>query len=95
MKERLDNSEFKKYANRLKFGEEAEVEFRSTGEGFGMIGSAGKVKITRKEKKQQLTKKQQLANMPFKNKAIPTDGATTSIAFTPISAMQLVNPAYN
>jgi len=25
--------------------------------------------------------------MPFKNKAIPTDGATTSIAFTPISAM--------
>jgi len=31
--------------------------------------------------------------MPFKNKAIPTDGTTSSIAFTPISAMQLVNPA--
>jgi hypothetical protein len=31
--------------------------------------------------------------MPFKNKSIPTDGATTSIAFTPVSAMSLVNPA--
>ncbi len=57
MKERLGNSEFKKYSNRLKFGEEAEKEFRSTGEGFGMIGQAGKVKITRKERKIKLTKK--------------------------------------
>lgn len=33
--------------------------------------------------------------MPYKNKAIPTDGATTSIAFNPASAMQLVNPAFS
>ncbi len=51
MKERLDKSEFKKYINRLKFGEEAEQEFRSTGEGFGMIGATGKLKISKKEKK--------------------------------------------
>ena len=51
MKERLEKSEFKKYINRLNFGEEAEKEFRSTGEGFGMIGSTGKLKITKKERR--------------------------------------------
>ena len=35
----------KKYFNRMKFGDEAEVEYRQTGEGFGMIGQAGKIKL--------------------------------------------------
>ena len=60
MKERLAASEFQKYQNRLAFGEDAEKEYNSTGEGFGMVGMAGKIKIDRKEKKQKLTKKQQL-----------------------------------
>ena len=33
--------------------------------------------------------------MPFKNKSIPTDGLTTSVAFTPVQAMSLINPAFN
>ena len=56
MKERLQKSEFKKYINRLKFGEEAEKEFRATGEGFGLVGNSRKLKISKKDKKIQLTK---------------------------------------
>lgn len=51
MKDRLAASEFQKYQNRLAFGQDAEKEYNSTGEGFGMVGMAGKIKIERKEKK--------------------------------------------
>lgn len=58
MQERLAASEFQKYQNRLGFGEQAEKEYDLTGEGFGMVNMAGKIKIDRKEKKTKLTKKQ-------------------------------------
>lgn len=39
----------RKWENRVKFGEDAQEEFRETGRSFGMLGVAGasnKVKIT-------------------------------------------------
>lgn len=42
----------------MKFGDEAEQEFRQTGEGFGMLGATGKVKLDHKDKKIKLTQKQ-------------------------------------
>jgi U4/U6 small nuclear ribonucleoprotein PRP31 len=57
MKERLGLTDLRKEANRLKFGEDGEEEFRSTGQGFGMLGKAGigKVKVTTKNNKVKLS----------------------------------------
>jgi U4/U6 small nuclear ribonucleoprotein PRP31 len=57
MKERMGLTDLRKEANRLKFGEDGEEEFRSTGQGFGMLGKAGigKVKVTAKNNKVKLS----------------------------------------
>ena len=51
--------------NRMKFGEEAEIEFRDTGKGYGMMGVGGngsKLKVN--VKKQNInTKKQKISSL--------------------------------
>ncbi len=51
--------------NRMKFGEEAEVEYRDTGKGFGMIGVGGvgsKLKVNVKRHNIN-TKRQKMAKL--------------------------------
>lgn len=48
-KKKYQQTEMRKWENRMKFGEEGQEEFRETGRAFGMLGGAGgssKVKIT-------------------------------------------------
>ncbi|KAK1443742.1 pre-mRNA splicing factor prp31 [Babesia gibsoni] len=86
-KERLATSEFRKYANRLKFGEEAEEEYGlEVGDGFGMIGKYtghGKLTLQHKQTKLQLPKKRQIAMQS----SGATNGMSSSLVFTPLQGM--------
>ena len=64
-KQRYALTEMRLMKNRMKFGEEAEIEHRETGKGFGMIGVGGngsKLKLNAKSQKIN-TKKQNIAKM--------------------------------
>ncbi|GFE54921.1 U4 U6 snRNP-associated [Babesia ovis] len=91
-KERLAVSEFRKYANRLKFGEEAEEEYGLEGEGFGMLGKYtgyGKLRLQHKQTKVQLPKKRQVAMQS----SGATNGVSSSLVFTPLQVgIELCNP---
>lgn len=92
-KERLATSEFRKYANRLKFGEEAEDEYGlEIGNGFGMIGKYtghGKLTLQHKQTKVQLPKKRQVAMQS----SGATNGMSSSLVFTPLQGIELCNPS--
>lgn len=95
MKEKFGLTDLRKMQNRLKFGEDGEDQFRESGIGFGMISKntgIGKVKITTRDNKLSLSKKQQL-NLS-KNMGGNTGGLTSSIVFTPMQGMSLINPAW-
>ena len=65
MKARYAQTEMRMLKNRMKFGEEAEVEYRESGKGFGMIGVGGngsKLKVYAKNNKIN-TKVQKEANI--------------------------------
>ncbi|CDR94071.1 pre-mRNA processing ribonucleoprotein binding region-containing protein, putative [Babesia bigemina] len=83
-KERLATSEFRKYANRLKFGEEAEDEYGlESGSGLGMIGKYtgyGRLRLQHKQTKVQLPKKRQVAMQS----SGATNGMSSSLVFTPL-----------
>ncbi|EDO06582.2 pre-mRNA processing ribonucleoprotein (Prp31) C terminal domain family protein [Babesia bovis T2Bo] len=91
-KERLAVSEFRKYANRLKFGEEAEEEYGlESGDGFGMLGKHtgyGKLRLQHKQQKLQLPKKRQIAIQS----SGATNGMSSSLVFTPLQGIELCNP---
>jgi len=63
--QRYAYTELRAMKNRMKFGEEAEIEFRDTGKGFGIIGIGGtgsKLKVN--VKKQNInTKRQKLSKL--------------------------------
>jgi len=89
MKEKYGLSDFRKQANRLKFGPDAEDEYGTNGKGFGMIGKStgfGKLKLQVKQAKVQLPKRRQV--MASTNSA----GMSSSLAFTPIQGIELCNP---
>ncbi|CAK82027.1 unnamed protein product (macronuclear) [Paramecium tetraurelia] len=94
-KERLAMTEVRKYANRLKFGLEAEDEIKDTGIGLGMLSQGiGKVKLhIKKDKPIGLSKKlqQRLAQAKTQSGG-GTGGLTSSIAFTPTQGIELINP---
>eukprot|EP01066_Platyproteum_vivax_P012171 Platyproteum_vivax@DN5530_c0_g1_i1.p1 len=102
MKEKYGTSELRKQANRIQFGPEASAEFRETGKDFGMLGKStgfGKLRLQHKTNK--------VSTLPNKRRRIVNDGGTytaiappdassglsSSLAFTPLQNMQLVNPA--
>ncbi|KRX06142.1 hypothetical protein PPERSA_00022 [Pseudocohnilembus persalinus] len=97
MKERLAMTEIRKYQNRLSFGTEAEDDWRGTGKGYGQLTnkvgqSSGKSKINmNKNQKLKLSKKQQQRLIQQNN--ADADGLSSSIAFTPVQGMELVNPS--
>jgi len=87
LKAKYAMTEVRKWANRMKFGEDAQQEFRETGHGFGMLGKdgSGKVRITKKAQKILPNKKQ---------KIIPgtVTSGLASLAFTPVQGIELMNP---
>eukprot|EP00918_Siedleckia_nematoides_P052202 GHVU01114100.1.p1 GENE.GHVU01114100.1~~GHVU01114100.1.p1 ORF type:complete len:407 (+),score=89.95 GHVU01114100.1:3-1223(+) len=98
LKEKYGLSEFKKYANRLKFGLDAEGEYgTSRNSAFGMIGKSGgigKLRLQVKQPKQLLNanalKRRQLVNA--RGGSTTAGGTASSLAFTPIQGIELCNP---
>jgi len=95
LKEKTAMTEFRRQANRMKFGAEGEEEYRDTGVGFGMLGNSGlgKVKVQVKDRKINLTKKQkieQARNMGNSN----ASGLTSSIILNSTRGIELYNPSY-
>jgi len=97
-KEKYRVTEIQKQKNRMSFNT-AEITDDFTGEGFGMLGQAGSGVLTIKKEntqklKDHLSKKTQarLSRQRAKGTATATPGISSSIAFTPVQGMELVNP---
>jgi len=106
-KELYEQTEMHKQANRLGFAD-ADDEYgdSSMGKSFGMLGKegAGKMRMIAKQRKHEaklpkyLQNKSQLQNSIRQLKAInagssgTTSGIASSIAFTPVQGIELVNP---
>mmetsp|Transcript_28978 Transcript_28978/g.40009 ORF Transcript_28978/g.40009 Transcript_28978/m.40009 type:complete len:490 (+) Transcript_28978:12-1481(+) len=93
MKERYGMTDMRKAANRMNFNQ-PEEEYGNSGEGLGLLGAnegGGKMRIT-----SQASKLAAKAAKKFKEKRYGSSGGTSglssSIAFTPIQGIELVNP---
>ncbi|GAA5915091.1 hypothetical protein JCM5296_000265, partial [Sporobolomyces johnsonii] len=97
-KEAYAMTELRKQQNRLKFGEaEEEVGAYDETRGLGMIGSSsGKVRgnIGEARSKAKLSKaaKGRLASIKTSS-GTATSGLATSLAFTPVQGLELVDPS--
>lgn len=98
MKERYGMTELKKQANRMAFNQaEEEVYDGDDTLGLGVIGKdgSGRMRAVAAEQKQKLSakaaKKHGLRNYGAAS-GIPTSGLSSSLAFTPIQGIELVNP---
>jgi len=89
-REKYAMTEYRKYAGRVNFGPLAQKEYRETGEGLGMLGSLGVRKATMK-KDQNLLKKPKLTAASI-GRSGATNGMSSSLAFTPMQGIELVNP---
>ena len=99
MKERFGASDMQKAANRVNFGV-AEEEYGLDGEGLGTLGTSagmaaasGKLRVVAKPHKLKVPKH---AQDKWANKGggggLGTSGMASSLAFTPIQGIELVNP---
>ena len=100
MKERYGQSDMQKAANRLNFNQ-AEEEYGLDGEGLGTLGTSagmaaasGKLRITAKQTKMKVPKRAQdkWANKGGSGTALSVNGMASSLAFTPVQGIELVNP---
>jgi U4/U6 small nuclear ribonucleoprotein PRP31 len=89
-----------KAANRLNFNQ-AEEEYGLDGEGLGTLGTSagmaaasGKLRITAKQTKMKVPKRAQdkWANKGGSGTALSVNGMASSLAFTPVQGIELVNP---
>ncbi|GAA5870877.1 hypothetical protein JCM3774_001699 [Rhodotorula dairenensis] len=98
-KEAYAMTELRKQQNRLKFGEaEEEVGAYDDVQGMGMIGStSGRVRANMGEarSKAKLSKsaKGRLASIKAPTSGTATSGLATSLAFTPVQGLELVDPS--
>jgi len=97
-KEAYAQSELSKLQNRMKFGEAEEEEM--VGDeimGMGMIGSSsGKIRATANDgRKAKLSKgaKGRLASIKTSQPGTATSGLASSLAFTPVQGLELVDPS--
>ena len=58
MRMKQQMTQLMKYRNRLKFGTDQSSTYRYTGEDFGMLGQAGKVRIAVSKSRLKISKKQ-------------------------------------
>lgn len=88
-KKKYQQTELRKWENRVKFGEEAQEEFRGTGRSFGMLGAMGsKVKVTA-QKNQKILKKTPAAAAGGRDAA---SGLASNLTVTQHQGIELVNP---
>jgi U4/U6 small nuclear ribonucleoprotein PRP31 len=102
-KERMAPSELSKAANRIEFGkEEIEIgEHLGNTLGLGMLGGAtGKLKLAHKDFKSKMKifnlvplSKKQKQMTTFQNSNNPNSGLMSSVAFTPIKGIEMIDPA--
>ncbi|CEL98412.1 unnamed protein product [Vitrella brassicaformis CCMP3155] len=99
MKEKYGMSEFRKQANRLKFGPDAEEEYGLKGKGLGMLGQStgfGKLKLEQKKAKVQMPSKSRHARLAASQAAsagaTAASGTASSVTFTSMQGIELVNP---
>jgi len=95
-KELYKATELQKQKNRLPFGTKAEVTDDFTGEGYGMLGVAGGGRLAvKKENKQKLSqklsRKTQAKLRRVRTASSGTSGIASSIAFTPVQGIELVD----
>ncbi|AFZ79550.1 U4/U6 snRNP-associated protein, putative [Theileria equi strain WA] len=92
MKERYAIGEYRKQANRLKFGEEAEDDYGlEMDDGMGMLGKSsghGRMIIQPKQTKIHIPKKRQISMQS----SGATNGMSSSLIFTPFQGIELCNP---
>lgn len=90
MKQKYEMTDLRKQANRMPFGMNAQEEVGLTGETLGYIGMAGsgKVRVAAVDKG-ILNKK----NKKFSGSSGTTNGLSSSLAFTPVQGIELVNPS--
>ncbi|KAJ7300318.1 hypothetical protein O6H91_Y540500 [Diphasiastrum complanatum] len=94
MKERYEMTDYRKLANRMKFGVPEESSLGDgLGEGYGMLGQAGSGKLRVSIGQSKLAAK---VAKKFKEKNYGSSGATSgltsSLAFTPVQGIELTNP---
>jgi len=89
----------RKIKNRMKFGPEAEVTYRDTGKGYGLLkigGAGGKIKVSSSKNQKINTKKQKLLafnEINFKgNKEGSNSGLTSSVVIEAPQGISLINP---
>lgn len=103
MKEQNAMTEMRKLQNRMKFGEtENEVEFGDESEGLGMLTQGGAVRayIVDQRTKARIGKKMQarlsqISGIKTSLGGKETSGLQSSLAFTPMQGIELVNPSLN
>ena len=89
-KKKYQMTEIRKYANRVKMGVEAQEEFRDTGEGFGMLGVTGKLRIKAAAQPIGISAKKR-RKMNAHNGGTES-GLTSAFAFSQTQDLQLENP---
>ncbi|SGY21655.1 BQ5605_C016g08261 [Microbotryum silenes-dioicae] len=97
-KEAYAQTELRKQQNRMKFGEaEEETGYADETVGMGMIGSSGsgRVRVTDGEarSKAKLSKSAKGRLASIKTSSSATSGLATSLAFTPVQGLELVDPS--
>lgn len=104
MKEQNAQTEMRKLQNRMKFGEqEEEVGFGDETEGLGMLTQSGSVRAFTMDKrtKAKIGKKMQARLGQISGikstfgKDTPGSGLQSSLSFTPLQGIELVNPSLN
>jgi len=92
MKERMGMTHMRQLSNRVRFGQEEDMT--SDGMlGVGMLGKSqqgGKVKVNA-QKQQLLSEKNKRARLAGSSGS--TNGLASSLAFTPVQGIELVNPS--
>jgi U4/U6 small nuclear ribonucleoprotein PRP31 len=103
MKEQYAKTEMRKLQNRMKFGEaEEEVGFGDETEGLGMLTQSGSVRAFAVDKrtKARVGKKMQarlgqISGIKTNLGRETTSGLQSSLSFTPLQGIELVNPSLN
>lgn len=99
MKERYGMTDMRKMANRVNFNE-AEQEYGQSGEGgLGVLGSqagGGKIRgVTAQQSKLAMKAAKKMTKEKKFGSSGASNGLSSSIAFTPIQGIELVNPTPN
>ena len=89
-KKKFQMTEIRKYANRVKMDVEAQEEYRDTGEGFGMLGHTGKLRLKVAAQPIGISgKKKRQMNL---HSSGTESGLTSAYAFSQSQELKLENP---